>query len=177
MDLLKGAKSSRSRIKWSLEAQGSFKGLKEALAAAIPLAFPNPNGTYRLYTDASDVGAGGVLVASDNLTKQTDIIGFFSKNFNSSERVQSVFDRELLAIIKAIKFLHVYIKFREFQLYSDNKDLYHCLKEKDFSNHPPITIRHLMALLQYNFNIYLIASGENVVADAMSWFIGMVGDQ
>ena len=71
----------------------------------------------------------------------------------------------------------MYIKFREFQLYLDNKALYHCLKEKDFRDHPPITIRNLMALLQYSFNIYLVASGENVVADSMSWFVGLTGEQ
>ena len=45
-DLLKGAKSSRSRIKWSLEAQENVEEAKVALVAAIPLSFPNPNGTY-----------------------------------------------------------------------------------------------------------------------------------
>ena len=122
-DLLKGAKSSRSRVKWNQEAQESFEESKEALIKAIPLSFPNPNGNYRLYTDASDVGVGGVLISFDNLTKENNIIGFFSKNFNASERMRSIFDRELLAILKTVKFFHVYIKFREFELYLDNKAL------------------------------------------------------
>ena len=43
----------------------------------VPLSFINPNGIYRLFTDASDIGAGGVLVTYDNLTKQNNIIAFF----------------------------------------------------------------------------------------------------
>ena len=118
-------------VKWGPEDQESFEEAKEALANVMPLAFPNPNGIYQLFTDASDVGAGGVLVTYDYLTKQNNIIGLFSKNFNSSEKVRSIFDRELLAILKAVQFFHMYIKFREFQLYLDNKALYHSLKEKD----------------------------------------------
>ena len=76
---MKGAKSSRSRIKWGLEVQESFEEAKEALAKAAPLAFPNPNGIYRLFTNASDIGAGGVLVTDDNLTKQNTMVVFFRK--------------------------------------------------------------------------------------------------
>ena len=94
----------------------------------MPLAFPNPNGIYRLFADASDIGTDGVLVTSNYLTKQNNIIGFFSKKINSSEKIRSIFDKELLAILKANKFFHVYNKFREFQLYLVNKALYHCLK-------------------------------------------------
>ena len=75
-DLLKGAKSSRSRVKWSEEAQESFEESKEALMKAIPLSFPNPNERYRLYTGASDVGAGGVLLSYDSLTRKNNIIVF-----------------------------------------------------------------------------------------------------
>ena len=130
-DLLKEAKSSRARVRWGPGAQESFEKANEALGSAVPLVFPNPKGIYRLFTDASDIGAGGVLVTYDYLTKQNNIIGLFSKNFNSSEKVRSIFDRELLAILKAVQFFHMYIKFREFQLYLDNKALYHSLKEKD----------------------------------------------
>ena len=98
-------------MKWSPGTQKSFEGAKEALATAIPLSFPNPNGIYRLFADASNIGAGGILVAYDNLMKQTNIIGFFLKNFNSSQKVRSIFDRELIPILKAVKFFHVYIKF------------------------------------------------------------------
>ena len=71
--------SSRSRIKWGPEAQESFEGAKEALAKVILLSFPNPNGIYRLFTDASDIGTGGVLITYDNLTKQNSFIGFYLK--------------------------------------------------------------------------------------------------
>ena len=34
-----------------------------------------------------------------------------------------------------------------------------------------------MALLQYSFNVNLVASDENVVADAMSRFVGVINEQ
>jgi len=49
------------RFNWSPEAQQSFDRLKRALAETVTLAYPHPNQTFILDTDASDVAVGAIL--------------------------------------------------------------------------------------------------------------------
>jgi len=49
------------RFSWSPEAQQAIERLKRALAEMVTLAYPQPNQTFILDTDASDVAVGAVL--------------------------------------------------------------------------------------------------------------------
>jgi len=49
------------RFSWSPEAQQAIDRLKRALAEMVTLAYPQPNQTFILDTDASDVAVGAVL--------------------------------------------------------------------------------------------------------------------
>jgi hypothetical protein len=50
---------------WDENCENAFQTIKEQLMSSPVLAFPEPNGDYILYTDASDVGVGAVLVQED----------------------------------------------------------------------------------------------------------------
>jgi len=49
------------RFSWSPEAQQAFERLKRALAETVTLVYPQPNQTFILDTDASDVAVGAIL--------------------------------------------------------------------------------------------------------------------
>jgi len=49
------------RFSWSPEAQQAFERLKRVLAETVTLAYPQPNQTFILDTDASDVAVGAIL--------------------------------------------------------------------------------------------------------------------
>ncbi|XP_075497313.1 uncharacterized protein LOC142534260 [Primulina tabacum] len=61
--------STKKNVKfvWSDECQSSFEKLKQALNVAPVLAMPTGQGDYVLYTDASKLGLGSVLMQSDRL--------------------------------------------------------------------------------------------------------------
>ena len=50
-----------SSFMWTQEADEAFKMLKLALTNPPILAYPDPNGTFVLDTDASSSGIGAVL--------------------------------------------------------------------------------------------------------------------
>ena len=49
---------------WTDACERAFQGLKEALTSAPVLAFPDPSEPYEIFTDASDVAIGAVLMQS-----------------------------------------------------------------------------------------------------------------
>lgn len=51
---------------WTDIEERSFNQLKEALANCAILAFPDPNLTYSVYTDPSEIGIGAVLTQKTN---------------------------------------------------------------------------------------------------------------
>ena len=59
-------------LKWTKEAQNSFKKIKAIVAKQIMLAFPDYNKPFTVYTDASDYQLGGVV------TQEGKLIAFFS---------------------------------------------------------------------------------------------------
>ena len=49
------------RFSWSPEAQQAFEHLKRALAETVTLAYPQPDQTFILDTDSSDVAVAAIL--------------------------------------------------------------------------------------------------------------------
>jgi hypothetical protein len=63
---------------WDENCENAFQTIKEQLMSSPVLAFPEPNGDYILYTDASDVGVGAVLVQEDGEGEER-VISYASK--------------------------------------------------------------------------------------------------
>ena len=103
--LLKG-KPKNKDITWGKQQQQSFEKLKTALITAPILAYPEPEGTYILDTDASNFAYGAVLsqlqpAADGQLLER--VIAYHSKVLNSAEQRYCARRRELLAIARAVK--------------------------------------------------------------------------
>ena len=79
------------------------------------LAYPEPHGLFILDTDANSTGVGAVLsqVHPGNREK---VVAYY-------RMLLSVATRELLAIVKAVKYFHVYLYGRKFLLRTDHAAL------------------------------------------------------
>ena len=120
--MLKPAKRGQSiTIQWTPAADEAFTATKQALTDTATLAFPSSAAPTSITTDASNTGVGAVLQQFTDGDWQP--IAFFSKKFSSAEAKYSAFDRELLAIYKAIKRFRYFIKGRQFHIYTDHKPL------------------------------------------------------
>ena len=77
--------------------QPSFKTFKVALAVAPILDIVDPNGPFVLETDASGDAIGAVLMQGGCL------VAFESKKLDRAQQNYLAYERELLAIVHALK--------------------------------------------------------------------------
>jgi len=63
---------------------------------------------FKLAVDASDVGAGAVLLQEDDLGIEHPIC-YFSKRFEKSQKNYCTSEKELLALVLALQYFEVYV--------------------------------------------------------------------
>ncbi len=87
---------------WNATQDKSFTDLKSALINAPALAFPDYSVPFSLYTDASALGLGAVLMQPDTRGKN-HAIAYASRTLNQAEANYYVTHQETLAIVWALK--------------------------------------------------------------------------
>ena len=88
-----------------LECQSAFNKIKGLLASAPVLMMPDFNQPFLLAVDASDVGAGAVLLQ----TKIEHPISYFSYKFDRHQRNYSTSEKETLAQVLALQYIDFYL--------------------------------------------------------------------
>ena len=88
---------------WSIETEKAFEKLKEALTTAPILALPKPNQPYTVYTDASHVGLGCVLMQEDK------VIAYASRQLRKHEVNYPTHDLEMAAVVFALRIWRSYL--------------------------------------------------------------------
>ncbi|KAG0754152.1 hypothetical protein G6F16_012429 [Rhizopus arrhizus] len=88
---------------WTQEQEQASKTLKECIINAVQLKYPDPSKPYKLYTDASDIGIGAVLVQLDEELNEDRPICFLSRKLLPNEMNYPIVEKELLAVIYALK--------------------------------------------------------------------------
>ena len=99
--------SKQTRFEWSPEAQVVFEALKDALMEATSLAYPIPNVSCILDTDASEVTVGAVL--SQKLDGVERPIAFFSRVMSETQKKYCTTRRKLLAVVCAAQHFRHYL--------------------------------------------------------------------
>ncbi|MGH7238909.1 MAG: reverse transcriptase family protein, partial [Candidatus Saccharimonadales bacterium] len=89
-------------FQWNEACQQAFQELKNLLVNAPILRHFDPERETQVETDASDGALGGVLSQKfeDSLWHP---IAFFSSSMNNAEKNYEIHDKELLAVVKALK--------------------------------------------------------------------------
>jgi hypothetical protein len=95
--------------KWTEEEQYAFDTLKTMFTTAPILQIPNDFHPYRLETDSSDFATGAVLEQQGEDGKWRPV-AFYSKSLNVHERNYEIYDKELLAIIRALEEYRHYLE-------------------------------------------------------------------
>ncbi len=88
---------------WNALQDKSFSDLKSALINAPALAFPDYSFPFTLYTDASILDIGAVLMQPDARGKNRPI-AYANRTLNQAETNYSVTHQETLAIVWALKY-------------------------------------------------------------------------
>ena len=156
---------SKVQFDWTPVCQEAFQQAKSLLCTAPVLSAPRFDRPFKIYTDASHVGAGAVLMQEDNLGIDKPV-SFYSKKFNSYQLNYSVIEKEGLALILALQHFDVYVGgSTPIVIYTDHNPLTF-LNSLQCPNQR--LIRWSLFLQSYALDIRHVKGTENVVADALS---------
>jgi hypothetical protein len=121
------------------------------------LAYPDYSKPFALYTDASDVGVGAVLLQKQE--EKFGIIRYLSRTLTPAERNYSNPEREYLAIVHSVNLLKPCLLGTNFTVMTDCKAL---LTLKENANFKSRLIRWHLALQQFTFGIKHVKGEENM---------------
>lgn len=92
-------------------------------------------------------------------------VAFTSTSLNKAENNYPVIEKELLAIVWAVKHFRLYLYGKHFKIHTDLKPLIYLYNMKDPSSR---LTKFRLALKEYNFEVEYIKGSDNVTADALS---------
>lgn len=158
--------SPKSRFHWSGDCQSAFESIKALLSHAPVLAAPVFDRPFKLAVDASDAGAGAVLLQDGNDGVEHPV-SYFSKKFNPHQRVYSTIEKEALALILALKHFEVYVgsAVAPVIVYTDHNPLVFIHQMRN-TNHR--LMRWALFLQAFNVEVRHIKGRDNVLADTLS---------
>lgn len=154
-------KNDKTPISWTTKAEEAFIQCKNELSSVVLLAHPSENASLRLTTDASDTVMGAVLEQEVRCNWRP--LGFFSKKFTSTQRRYCMYDRELLAIYEAIKFLRYMVEARIFTVRTDHKPLVYAFRQNSGKSSQR-QLRQLEFISQFTTEIECIPGENNTVS-------------
>ena len=152
------------KFKWNADAQKSFEIIKEKLSEPPVLVHPDYNKQFILSCDASNISLGAMLGQRDD-HGIIHPISYFSKKLNDAQLNYTIMEKELLAIVEAVKSFRYYLYGRKFIIRCDNSAL---TKLSNLGSHNSRVIRWFAILSDYNYDFELIKSSENLAADLFS---------
>ena len=148
---------------WTVEQQNAFETLKEKLITAPVLSYPDFEKKFLVTTDASDYAIGAVL--SQGPVGSDQPIAYASRILNKAERNYNTTEKELLAIVWAVKYFRPYIYGTTFKIITDHRPLVWLFNVTDPGSR---LIRWRLKLEEYDYEIVHRAGKGNVNADALS---------
>jgi hypothetical protein len=144
---------------WTGKCQDAFKKLKHLLTEAPLLSTPDECKTYRVVTDASDIGLGGVLLQKGHP------IAYESRKLNSDEQNYTTTEREMLAVVHALHVWRCYLEGVYFEVETDHKCNTFFQSQPNLSRRQARWSEFLQRFGKFKWDY---CSGKQNVADALS---------
>jgi hypothetical protein len=150
---------------WGPSQQTAFEQLHDQVVATLMLAIPQEGGRFKIETDASDFAKGAVLYQWQKDTWK--IVGFMSEAMTAAERNYEIYDKELLAVVTALKkWRKQLLGAREdFEIWTDHKNLSYFRAPQNINRRQA---RWIGDMAEYHFTIHHLEGKKNGGADGMS---------
>ena len=147
------------KFEWTDKCQNSFEQLKGMLVEAPVLTQPISGKEYTLYSDASGIGLGCVLMQDGK------VVAYASRQLKPHEQNYPTHDLELAAVVFALKIWRHYLYGEKCRIYTDHKSLKYLLTQKELNLRQR---RWLELFKDYDCIIDYHPGKANKVADALS---------
>ena len=158
--------SKNSPWRWGDTEQSALDKLKVAIAAAPVLMHPDTSKPFHVVTDASNFAVGASLEQESDSSSRRPV-AFFSHRLNSAERNYPVHERELLAIVLALRVWRHFLYGSSFQVVcqTDHRPLQHFMTQSSLSARQ---VRWQQFLSEYNLMVKYLPGDVNNFADGLS---------
>ena len=156
----------KTEINWTPDMKKAFSLIKQELAKDVSLAFPDTSEDaepLELYVDASRVAISSSLFQKQHGHLRP--LSFMSKLLGKAELNYSIYDKEILALVRGITSHRQFLIGRKFKLFTDCKNIVLLFQMKNCS---PRLLRLLDQLAEYTFDIFHISGLDNYISDALS---------
>ena len=150
--------------KWEELQEKAFWSLIDKMCKEPILYTIKDNGKLKIEVDGSGYAMGAVL-----LQKQEDqwrTITHMSETYNNAERNYHTGDREMLAIMKALKKWRQYlVGSGQFEIWTDHRNLTYFQKPQNLNRRQ---VGWVNKMQDYDYTIHHIEGKKNIGADALS---------
>ena len=162
-DQLRGKKKIKT-IVWDQRCQQAFDEIKRRVCDAPILQLYDPTKEVLLQTDASDTATGAVLLQRSQ-DEDWLPVAYESRRLAQSEQHYSVYEKELLAVLQALRAFDTYLVGRTFLIQTDHRTLERLQGQKVTRDR---VARWVEQMQRYDFKIAYQKGKLNVLADALS---------
>ena len=154
------------KFEWTDDAQRAFDSLKDRFKSAPVLQLPDPHKPFMVECDASKYASGAVLQQQDS-NGDWHPCAYLSKSFSETERNYEIYDRELLAIIRALTDWRHYLMGSPHPVYirSDHKNLTYFRTAKKLNRRQA---RWSLFLSEFDIKLEHTPGTKMVISDALS---------
>ena len=144
----------------------AFDNLKTKFTSEPVLIMPDQTKPFQIECDASKYASGAVLTQLDS-DRDRHPCAFISKTFSPTERNYEIYDRELLAIIRALEEWRHYIQGSTHTtiIFSDHKNLRYFREARKLNRRQA---RWSLYLSEFNIKLVHISGTKMVQSDALS---------
>lgn len=154
------------QFQWTADCQEAFEFLRDALCAEPIMSHPDFTQRFTLCTDASQVAVGAVLAQEvDGLEK---VVAYASHSLTAAERRWSTYDRELWAIVWAVRSFRHYLGLLPFTIVTDHRPLLGLRRLPIDNDRTGRRSRWALELDPYDWVIVHKSGAQHTNADALS---------
>jgi hypothetical protein len=149
----------KNAFHWGQPQQDAFELLKQTMSKPPLLRLPDFTLPFTLETDACATGLGAVLM------QQGKPLAYFSKCLGPNTMTKSVYEKEALAILQALKKWRHYFLGNKLIIKTDQSSMRYLGSQKLLEG---IQHKLMVKLLEFDFTIQYKKGCENTAADALS---------
>lgn len=153
-----------SKFVWNNAEKDAFLHLKSVLASKPVLSPPDFSRQFIIYVDASQDAIGGILGQLNHLGEFKPVC-YLSKRLNSHQTRYSTIEKELFALLTAVRTFGVYFGYTKTKVYTDHNPL---VAMASMKNQNRKILRWILEIQEFQLDVQFKPGKENTFADMLS---------